>query len=316
MEKQEIISFIESQIAEGKISKQELFSALSIDKKTETSKNLINIFYIIGAIIALVGIIILIVQNWSDIGLVGRILVTLGISLSTYVAGYLIKDEERHTLSQVLFTMSAFLAPVGTGVLLHEAKIEVTPLLVSAISLVWAVMYGSALWGTRKSILIIFTTAFATVSLYSLASELFSNLFYSNDLFKLLTIFVGVAYVLMAYSLSEVGSHERRSVKNILYGLGTIAILGVGISFGGFIDLLMIAVIFGAFYASVYIKSTVVLMLSALFLIAHIINITGEYFADSMNWAMVLIFVGFLIIGIGYATFYLNKKYISNNQSN
>ncbi len=316
MEKQEIISFIENQIAEGKISKQEVFSALSDDKKTNNSKNLINVFYVIGAIIALVGIIILIVQNWSDIGLIGRILVTLGISLSSYVAGYLIKDEEKHTLSQVLFTMSAFLAPVGTGVLLHEAKIEVTPLLVSAISLVWAAAYGAALWGTRKSILIIFTTAFATVSLYSLASELLSNLFYSNDLFKWLTILVGIAYALIAYSLSEVGSYEKKSVKNILYGLGTIAILGVGISFGGFFDLLMIAVIFSAFYASVYIRSTVVLMLSALFLIAHIINITGEYFADSMNWAMILIFVGFLIIGIGYTTFYLNKKYISNNQLN
>lgn len=312
MEKQEIISFIESQIAEGKISKQEVFNALSDDKKSSNSKSLINVFYIIGAIIALVGIIILIVQNWSDIGLLGRILITLGISLSSYVAGYLIKDEEKHALSQVLFAMSAFLAPVGTGVLLHEADIEVTPLLISAISLVWAVAYGAALWGTKKSIIIIFTIAFATVSLYSFASDLFSNLFYSNDLFKWLTIFVGVAYALIAYSLSEVGSQEKRSVKNILYGLGTIAILGSGISFGGFFDLLMIAVIFGAFYASVYIKSRVVLILSALFLVAHIIKITGEYFADSMNWAMILIFVGFVIIGIGYTTFYLNKKYISN----
>jgi len=49
-----------------------------------------------------------------------------------------------------------------------------------------------------------------------------------------------------------------------------------------------------------------------LFLIAHIINITGQYFTDSMNWAIILVFVGFLIIGIGYTTFYLNKKYISN----
>lgn len=312
MEKQEIISFIENQIAEGKISKQEVLSALSTDKKTENSKNLINVFYIIGAIIALIGIIILIIQNWSDIGLFGRILVTLGISLSSYVAGYMIKDEEKNTLSQVLFTMSAILAPVGTGVLLYEADIEVTPLLISLLSLVWAGVYGAALWGTKKSVLIIYTIAFATVSLYSFASDLFSNLFNSNDLFKVLTIFVGISYLMIAYSLSEVSSREKRSVKNILYGLGTIAILGVGISLGGFFDLLMIAVIFGAFYASVYIKSRVVLILSALFLIAHIIKITGEYFANSMNWAMILILVGFVIIGIGYTTFYLNKKYISN----
>lgn len=311
MEKQEIISFIETQIADGKISREDLLN-INADKH-ETSKNLINIFYVIGAIIAIIGITILTVQNWSDIGFFGRIFITLGISLIAYIFGYLLKDKEKSTLSQIMFSMSAVLAPVGSGVLLYEADIETTPIVITSISLLWTLVYGLALWATRKNILILITTFFASVAVYAFASDIFSISYSAPTFFKWLTIFMGISYLLIAYSLSGIGDEEKKSVKSILYGLGTIGVLASGMSLGGVFDLIMIAVIFGSFYASVYLKSRVMLILSAIFLVAHIMQITSEYFAESMNWALALIFAGFMIIGIGYATFYLNKKYISSS---
>lgn len=309
MEKQELISLIEQQIAEGKISKNDLLEIFE-DKKQENSKNIINIFYVIGAIIALIGIIILTVQNWSVLGFAGKVLITLGVSIVAYIIGYLKNEEEHKTLSQVLFTISAILAPVGTGVLLYEANIEPTPLLNAILTLGWASVFGMALWGTKRNVLILYTTAFATVSIYFFAAHMLFDYYYSNNIFKILTIILGSAYILIAFHLSSLEA-ERKSVKGFLYGFGTVGILGSLISFGGVFNLITIAFIFGAFYGSVFVKSRVMLILSALFLIAHIIKITGEYFADSINWAFALIFVGFLIIGIGYTTLYLNKKYIS-----
>jgi uncharacterized membrane protein len=279
-------------------------------KKQENSKNIINVFYVIGAIIAVIGIVILVVQNWSSIGLAGRIFVTSGVSLAAYIIGYLLKDEENKTLSQVLFTVSAVLAPVSTGVLLYEADVEVTPILVSIIALGWALFFGLALWGAKRNILILITTAFATVSIYSFVADLLQEYYYSNDLFKWLTVFIAVSYISIALNI-ENHDRERKAVQGFLYGFGTMGILGVLMSFSGVFNLITILVIFAAFYASVFLKSRIMLILSALFLIAHIIKITGQYFANSMNWAVALIFVGFLIIGIGYTTLYLNKKYIS-----
>ncbi len=96
-----------------------------------------------------------------------------------------------------------------------------------------------------------------------------------------------------------------------MYFFGSIATLGVISSFGGIMDVVAILAIFGLFYASVFLKSRAMLVVSALFLIGHTIKLTATYFVGSVGWPISLIIIGFLIIGIGYGTFMLNKKYFS-----
>jgi hypothetical protein len=45
----------------------------------------------------------------------------------------------------------------------------------------------------------------------------------------------------------------------------------------------------------------------------YILKITGEYFADSLSWPVALMVAGFALIGVGYFTFYLRKKYFSKS---
>ena len=96
-----------------------------------------------------------------------------------------------------------------------------------------------------------------------------------------------------------------------IYGFGTLAILGAGIFIGGVFDLILIALIFAVFYGSVYLKSRSMLIFGAIFLMAHIIKLTSKYFVGSVGWPVALIIVGFLVIGVGYMTFYLNKRFMS-----
>lgn len=372
MEKQELITLIQSQIAEGKISKEELSQIISTQTvsasvvvKEENSKKIIDVLYAIGAIIAVIGIIVLVAQNWSEIGMIGRISVTLGVSIATYVFGLLIKDEEKNGLSQIMFMVSAVLAPLGVSVALYELDIEFTASILSILSLILASLYGFAFWeSVKRRVLTIIMAVFAAISVFALASEteptnlfllfaallsfiwagvytfiisktkmnpmmlvvaffatvgtyLFSMEFFSDsynatEYFKWLTILIGASYILISSNIqNETNERDVRMIKNIFYGFGTLAILGVGMSFGGVFDLIVLLAVFGFFYASVYLKSSLMLLLSALFLIADILKITSKYFADSVNWAFMLIVIGFLIIGIGYLVFYLNKKYIS-----
>ena len=103
---------------------------------------------------------------------------------------------------------------------------------------------------------------------------------------------------------------EVLATQSVLYGLATIAILGAGIFIGGLFDLILVLLIFGAFYGSVYLRSGSMLILASLFLIAHTIKLTAEYFVNSVGWPVALICFGFVIIGVGYGTLYLNKTFI------
>jgi hypothetical protein len=336
MDKQQIIAFIEEQLTAGKLSREDLLlvanngippiidaspisNVIQLPNKEESSRNLISTFYGIGAIIALVGVIILVGQNWTEIGFIGRILVTLGISLVTYIGAFLLNRSSQRVISQVMFTISCALAPLGTYVLLHEANIDFGWPYQFYTACILFVIFGFALWASKRNILVIITVGFATWAYYSLISKIF-ELDYSGDLIKWATMLLGLSYILLAHGYQSISTaidiadeKEKKAVRNALYGLGTLGVLGAGIFIGGFFDIIFIALIFAAFYGSVYLKSRSMLIFGALFLMAHIIKLTSKYFVDSIGWPVALIVVGFLVIGVGYLTFSLNKKYISTS---
>ncbi|MEK7095494.1 MAG: DUF2157 domain-containing protein [Patescibacteria group bacterium] len=325
MNKEQIISFIKEQVAAGKISNGDLLNmtqnTVTEHKEEAPTRNLTSVFYAIGGVIAVIGVAILVAQNWEEIGFAGRILVTLGISLVAYVVGLVMRSPESRVLSQVMFTISVALAPMGTFILLQEADVNFTLNVQILISLVLAVIYGVALLISKRNILSIFTLAFLTWTYFAVVLKIFDieNL-RDMDILKWTVMILGFSYLLIAYGygvLSKratdmIDRREKSGIKSILYGLGTIGVLGAGISIGGAFDLIFIAFIFAFFYGSVYLKSTGILILASLFLIGHIIKLTARYFIDSINWPVALIITGFVVIGIGYLTYYLNKKFISS----
>lgn len=334
---------IEGQLAEGTISKADLIALASGGNEStrmlspehampmqsvsapapaapESSRNLINALYAIGAIIALVGVGILVAQHWVDIGFAGRVLVSLGISLVTFMSGMFFMKPHQRVVAQVLFTISAALAPLGAYVVLHEAGMNLTAGVQMFIALALALVFGVALFVRRLNILAFLLIAFLTWAYYALIADMFPNFSFSDfDVYKWATLILGATYLLVGYgypNLSPGGTDpavekERRGIRSILYGFGTLGVLGVISSFGGAFDFIAIAVIFGLFYGSVFVKSRAMLVLSALFLIYHIVSITSKYFVGSLGWPVSLIIIGFMIIGIGYFTVYLNKRYFS-----
>ncbi len=344
MDKEQLIALIEGQLATGKLSKEDLIKIAGIDMnaltrqmpvqttpltadiapvKEDASKGLIHTLYAIGAIIAVVGVGILTAQFWDDIGFGGRIVVTLGISLVSYITAMILRASEQNMISQILFTVSAALAPVGVYVFLSEANITFDLPVQIMTALVLFIIYGCALVISKKNILVLISIAFASWAYYAFVLNVFDVDYYSDaDFLKWATILIGVSYMAISYGYKAIApaldaqdAKEKKAVQNILYGLGTLGILGAGITIGGIFDLFFIALIFAAFYGSVYLKSRSMLTFGALFLMAHIIKLTSEYFVDSIGWPVALIFIGFLVIGIGYMTFYLNKKFISGSKA-
>lgn len=334
MDKQQIISFIESQISQGRITQNDLMglaqglpvstqvetpSSSSPGESVTTSRNLTHVFYAIGALIVVVGVIVLIAQNWREIGLGGRLLVTLGISLGTYITGIIMRNPEQRVLSQVMFVISTSLAPLGVYVLLSESSIRFTSSVQIMIALALATVYGVAYLVTKRNILVVIVTGFVTWAYYAFVMKVLGTNSYSYDVLQWATMLLGVSYLCFGYgfksiraAVDERDEHEKNVIVNLFYNAGTLAVLGVAISMGGIFDLILIALIFATFYGSVFLKNTSMLVIAAFFLMAHIIKLTSKYFVDSIGWPVALIFVGFLVIGVGYMTYSINKKYISS----
>ena len=324
MNKAQILALIKEQLSNQTISKNDLLALaentpISESSHTEKgSKNITNTFYGIGAIIAVVGVGILIGQHWTEIGFAGRILVSLGISLAAFVIAMILQKPQQRLISETLFTISAALAPLGAYVLLDQAGISMSAGVNIAVSLILTVIFSVALYVSKKNILILLVTGFATWVYFAIIINIFDINIYAGDILKWACMILGISYLVLAYGhrmntkpSDALDIKEKRVIQNILYGLGTLAILGGAISIGGIFDLITIALIFGAFYGSVYLKSRAMLVFGALFLIGHIINLTSKYFLDSIGWPVALIVIGFLVIGIGYLTVYLNRKFIS-----
>ena len=135
------------------------------------------------------------------------------------------------------------------------------------------------------------------------------------DIYAYLTMVVGVSYLLLAHSFQ--GGWNKILIP-ILYLFGSAGILGAGFSriFESVSwEILYLAVLLGGLFLSAYLKSKTILALTTFFLIAYVSYITGKYFADSLGWPLSLVLLGFVFIGLGYASVSINRKYISENSS-
>ena len=93
MTNQELLQVLADKVASGEIGRGEVIDRLSdrgstlVEKARMTHFSLTKVFYVLGSLVALVGIIFFITQIWDDIGSGGRIFVTLGLGLILAAAG-------------------------------------------------------------------------------------------------------------------------------------------------------------------------------------------------------------------------------------
>lgn len=404
MDNNQVISFIKGKVSDGTVTKEQVISAInnisegysgakfvpkSINsdipiKETHHDKgmalNLTNILYIIGSIIAIVGVGIFAAQNWDSIsfgikiiltlgisvitysfgmiirnkgnkslsnvmfivsifslfGTVAvlfynwasvpssvRIMLTLGLAILTYILGLVFKDEQNKTISKVMFVISTALAPIGSYVFTYERNISIDWKVNLTIALSWSILYLFAyLYTKKRNVLFFINVIYFTWVYMVIITKIFSTYNADSLPYKWSIIILGLSYIFISYSRNgelvtdKNDGKEKKAIQNMLYLAGSIAVLGVSYSFGQSFDFFYIGILFIAFYASIFFRSTTMILVSSGFLIAEIIKLTSRYFVNSIGWPLSLIVIGFLVIGVGYITFSLNKKYIQQKTDN
>src|SRR3989344_947961 len=119
---------------------------------------------------------------------------------------------------------------------------------------------------------------------------------YYRDLYAYLTMVIGASYLLLAHAFRE---GRNKNLIGVLRFFGSAGLLGAAFTQtfdSGLWQLLYFFVVFAGLFLSVHIRSSIVLVMSSIFLIAHISYITNLYFADSIGWALSLLIICFLKI--------------------
>jgi hypothetical protein len=323
MNKEELLQELSAKMSSGEISLEELTNRFGlaasakgeVEEKSSTHFSVTKILYVLGAAIVVIGIIIFVSQIWEDIGSFGRILVTLGLGFLTAAIGsMLLKNKPEDNIGTVFHFIGGMLIPGGAVVTLSELNADFVSLW--PVTITFGIIFAFYLFLNsihKNAILTFFAIANGTAFTYLIVEAIIDSPFYKHeDLYAYLTMVIGASYLLLGYSFRD---GWNKKLVGVLYFFGITGFLGA--AFSQVFDstpwqILYFLIVIGGLFLSVYMKNRSILVMSTLFLIAHVSYITGEYFADSLGWPISLVVLGFVFIGLGYVSVNINKKYITN----
>jgi len=323
--KEEVLQYIKSLAEQKVISKDELDSAydsgsgIKTDVVLTKKLGVAKILYYIGGAIVFLGISILLWQNWHTLGFGTKVLATLGSGIAAYFVGLLFsRNKGTETVGSAFYLISALVTPMGLWVVFDNAGFDASSY--GTQSLISGIMLGTYLLSLlvfRKNIFTLFSILFGTWLFFSFTSFMIGGGAYFDNwkFYEYRVLVTGITYMLLGYAFSK---NERASLSGFLYGFGILGFLGAALTLGSwkpnqnvFWELIYPGLVFGALFLSVQIKSKAFLTFGTLFLMAYILKITSEYFSSGLGWPLALVIAGLAMIGVGYMSISLKKKYLS-----
>jgi hypothetical protein len=341
MNKDQVIEVIKTSINQNVITREEIIAVaktgavngLNVESprtihdaiNDEKESNIPKVLYSIGGVIAVTGILVLLGNNWDAIGFIGRWLVTVGLGLATFIGAFMVyKKPEYNVLTQVLFSISSVALFIGGFVWLNNYCCSPTwdgSNMTLYVSSALFVIFATALYASRKSILHIIATVFFTIAYYASVMNLLKDSGFTwtsiRDIVVYASMILAIGYF-MYNSWIEKGTFTQSlglSTKKAFSSLYTFASFGLflisALFLSGIWNLIYAFIVIGAVVLSVKLKTKIGLLISAIAIGIYCIKISVEYFADSISFSLALLISGLLIIALGYLTYYLNKKYIT-----
>jgi hypothetical protein len=326
MDKEQLLQELSIKVANGELAHDEIVQRLGLtqmvqpshDDTIETKEShyfsVTKMLYVLGAGIVVIGIIIFMAQVWDDMGSFGHIIITLGLGLLVTLLGSMLLNKESKTkLGTVFHFIGGMLIPGGVAVTLDEMSLA-TDWSFALVFIGVFIFYLILNAVHKNAILTFFAIANGTAAIYLVLNAVIggpiSGFFEIESMYEYLTMAIGASYMLLAYSFKDGWNSKLIGTLNFFGITGLLGVAFIQVFDSGAWELLYFLVVFGTLFLSVYLKSRIILIMSTLFLIAHVTYITSEYFADSLGWPVALVLLGFVFIGLGYASITINNKYI------
>jgi hypothetical protein len=325
MDKRSLLDAVSELAAAGELSEAELIAAFRGGTSEDDTERVARhtrysrVLYFIGGGVVITGIVALIGQIWNDLGAAMHIVVTLGSGLAAYVVGVLLSSRKwLGAAGPAFFLISALVLPLGMVVTLDEAGIS--PEGYGWQSLIALLLMGAFLAAYlifRANSVLVYAIIYATWLFFGVTSWLVgpNPIFDEVEFLEYRILGLGLAYLVLGYAFEGT---EREALSGALYGFGCLGFLGAALALGGwepsqnvFWELVFPGLVFSVLYASVHLKSKALLTFGSLFLGAYLVKITSEYFSDSLGWPLALVLAGLMLMGVGYLTLHLKRRYLT-----
>jgi hypothetical protein len=264
-----------------------------------------------------VGISVFVGQQWDILNSFMRILLTLGSGIACFVVAVLLATDGRlGRLLDAFHFVAALLFPTGIFVTLYELGFRGGDWGPGLVFLGLTAAYVLAYLTYRRNLLLLFTIIFGTIATLLLTDAMVAGgpVFDAGRYAAYRVFGIGLSYCAFAYAWRGT---PRQSLSGVLYGFGSLGVLASALALGGWKpeqhimwEITYPGLAFGAMFLSLWLRSRAMLVFGAIAVMAFIGKITAEYFADNLNWPLMLILAGFVLIGMGYLTYHLNRKYL------
>ncbi|MEK7185055.1 MAG: DUF2157 domain-containing protein [Patescibacteria group bacterium] len=136
MDKQTILALIKDSVFKNIIYKSDVldvFDELQLQSVTKKRLNVSQILYGLGSAVVLVGILVLLFQNWHLLNSLARILISLGSGVAAYIIGMLVfGNNELRRFSILAYALSLILVPIGVAVTFFEMNADSSSLVLAA----------------------------------------------------------------------------------------------------------------------------------------------------------------------------------------
>jgi hypothetical protein len=319
MEKRSLLQAVSDALQNGTIQKSDLEYLLQWGQTPDQARSSLvtKILYYVGGLIIFLGLCYYVTQEWSTMDSVIRIITTLGFGLGFSAAGTALYSRHSYrAIGDAFHLISGLLIPTGVFVTLWEMGYR-EGRYGSAIvfAMLTALAYIEYVAMRRRTISLVFTFVYGSLAYLLLGTAILSDSPLSFDwnipAYQFLTL--GLAYILVGYAFTN---RKESTMTPALYFFGVPAVLGSTLALQGFFpsahlfwEIVYPGILFGSLVLAVYLKSRSFLIYGALFIVGYIFKIMDEYFSDSVSGAFLLIVSGIIIMGVGYLTVWLNKRY-------
>ena len=280
------------------------FGQIAEESEKRSTALLGRILGSLGGTFLFAGLAVFIVLNWGMMNGAARIIITLGAGLSAFALALVASNEEHFQKVQIpLYLIAVVLQPTGILVAIDNFSSGGNWLYAALITAgIMVLQQGTVFWQKRLTALLFTTMLFALwffgVTLHLLQVEL-----------DIIALVLGGSTVMFCIGLERTA---HRVIIPFWYLAGSVYFFGglFALLVNTFIELLFVVVACGGVFLSMHVRSPMLLFVSTATILGYVSHFTNKYFLDSLGWPLVLVLLGFVLIGLSALAIRINRRYI------
>ena len=273
-------------------------------KAAKSGGILSRLFTYIGGTFVIVGLSIYVGLRWDDLDALGRVMVTLGPGFCIFVLALVCTTDPRtERVATPLFVLAALVQPTGILVMLQEYSSGGEPAHgVLFMNGVMAIQQGCTFIARRRTVLAL-TTIFFTLGFFTIAFDLLGV--HHN----LIGLVMGASLICIAWSLDR---SRHRSIAGLAYFFGSGIFLAAAWDWlhNTVADPLFLALACGGIFLSTVARSRSLLLVATIALVGYLGDFINDRFGDDLSGPLMLIVIGFVLIGFGVLAVAINNRFI------